>query len=136
MSHRTHRPIGREQQVDGLGLRELQESAEFFPGPLLGRKRAPARYKVVENAVESRLSFFGRKVRRRRQAKVGKQRLNEHIVFERIHEKDRMVDQRVVESVTVRLILKEGFSFYPENLQADAGDRTQELIAAHVIGAV
>src|SRR4029077_2092670 len=84
MPHRTHSPICRQQQVDGLVLSELQEGAELLPGPLLRRKRALARHKVVENAVEFCLPFLRRKVRRRREASVGKQRLNENIVCERV----------------------------------------------------
>src|SRR5262249_2669569 len=106
MPYGTHGPIRREEEIHWLGLGELQEGAELLPGPLFGGQRALARHKVVERAVECRLPFLRRQVRWRRQAKVGKQRLNEHIVRERVHEEDRMIDQRIVERVTVRLVFK------------------------------
>lgn len=43
MSHRTHGPIRREEEIHGFGLRKSKEGAEFLPGPLLGRQRALAR---------------------------------------------------------------------------------------------
>src|SRR5882724_8401646 len=136
MPHRTHCPICREQQVDGLVLSELQEGAELLPGPMLRRKRALEGHKVVENAVEFRLPFLRRKVRWRREANVGKQRLNENIVCERIDEEDRVVGQRVVKGMTVRLIFQKSFPLDAENLQPDAGDRPKELIPANMIGPI
>src|SRR5262245_38243708 len=63
MTHRAHRPICREDEILGLGLREMQEGTQFLPGPLLRRQRALARHKVVENAMEFRLPFLRCKVR-------------------------------------------------------------------------
>jgi len=44
-----------------------------------------------------------------------------------------MVDQRIVEGVTVRLIFQKSCPLNSENLQPDAGDRSKEPVAAHVI---
>ena len=55
---------------------------------------------------------------------------------ERVDEEDRVVDQRIVEGVTVRLIFQKSFPLDSENLQPDAGDRSEEPIPANVIGPV
>jgi hypothetical protein len=55
---------------------------------------------------------------------------------ERVDEEDRVVDQRIVEGVTVRLIFQKRFPLDSENLQADPGDRSKEPIPANVIGPV
>src|SRR6185369_12531235 len=114
----------------------MQEGAEFLPGPLLRRQCPLARHKVVENAVECRLLFLQREVRWRRQAEVGKQRLDEYIVRERVSEEDRVVFQRIVESVAVPLIFQKSFSIDPEDLQADAGNRPKEPIISNVTGSI
>src|ERR1044072_3510675 len=64
------------------------------------------------------------------------ERLNVDIVFERIREKDRMVDQRVVEGVAVRLVLQKRWPFNTEHLETDADDWPQESVVANVIGAI
>jgi hypothetical protein len=50
-----------------------------------------------------------------------------------VDEEDRVVDQRVVEGVTVRLIFQKSFPFDSENLQTDAGDRSNEPVRTNVI---
>src|SRR5262249_10021744 len=136
MPHGTHGPIRREKQVDILDLRELQECAEFLPGPLFGRQRAFAGHPVVEKAVNLSLLLLRRKVCGRSYANVGEQTLNEHIMRKGVGEKDRVVDHRIIEGVTVRLILQQSFPLNAENLQPYADDRSQEPVATNVIGPV
>src|SRR5262245_45543258 len=106
MPHRPHGPISREQQVDGLGLCEPQEGAELFPGPLLGGQRALARHPVVEELVNRGLFRLRSQVGWRSYSYIPEQALNEHIMFERVREKDGVVDQGVIEGLAVRLVLK------------------------------
>src|SRR5262249_39697257 len=128
MSHRAHRPIRLEEQVYVIVLRELQESSQFFPSPLFGTQRALACHPFVEKTVDCSLLLLCRQVGWGSYANIGKQTLNENVVGEGVGEEDRVVNHRVVEGVTIWLILEKSCPFDAENLQPNSDDGSQNPV--------